>query len=175
MKFNSMENIYIIGEINEQTVEKFCADLNDYNGGNLNILIDSNGGYVDAAFVIADIINDLKSLGNITIQNIGNVCSCATIIWLSANKRVWNENYSFLIHNPYVEMVTGDAETMIEYAIELQKTEDAIIDVYKTVSGKSEQEIFDRMQPETPLSVEELIDYKFITHRLVTKRKYNKL
>lgn len=89
--------------------------------------------------------------------------SAATIIWLNCNERIWDPNYNFLIHNPYMEGISGDAEQLIEQAVELADVEEDIRELYCAISGKTPAEVEVMMEQERPMTVDELLDWKFIT------------
>lgn len=156
----------LYGDINPKMVEdlgNWVVD-NYKEGEKVLLTINSNGGFINAAVTISEIIRYIQSFhSEVTIINIGDVMSAATIIWLSCNRRIWNPQYDFLIHSPYIQNVTGNADELIEQAIELTGVEGDIVELYCTISGKTEDEVLDLMKQERPMTFDELVDYHFIT------------
>lgn len=171
-------NIYIFGEIDESTVNSIYAQIiEDYAAGeDVNIVFDTPGGYVECAYYIIEMLNELKTSGSKLIaRNIGDVMSAATIIWLTCDQRIWDDSAGdFLIHNPFVEEVTGDAATMIEVGSELIRLEEEFKSIYSNISNADENVFAEIMQKNEPMSLYELEKYHFCTHKVVNKRKYNK-
>lgn len=136
-------------------------------GESITIYFNSRGGYVESGEALADIIMYLKSMGStITAINIGDIMSATTIPWLVCDVRLWDERYNFLIHNPYVEKVTGDATELLEQAIQLTVMEDDIAELYSVVSGESKEFMLELMKQERPLTTEEILQYNFATNLL---------
>ena len=154
------------GNIDSRVAEDFINQIKtQYSPGeDVQILIDSTGGFINSAIYIAEMIRFLQSQhSKATILNIGDVMSAATIIWLVCEVRVWDPHYDFLIHNPYMQNVTGDANQLIQQAIELTEVEEDIVELYCTISDKTEDDILTLMAEERPMTVEELKEWKFIT------------
>ena len=159
-------NFKIYGDIDSQLATEFLEEVkNQYVAGeDISIEINSFGGFLNSATQIADVLRFLQSQhSKITILNTGDVMSAATIIWLICDQRIWDPQYSFLIHNPYMQDVTGDATHLIEQAIELTEVEGDIVELYCNISGKTPDEIHELMVQERPMTLDELIDFQFIT------------
>lgn len=166
----------IHGEINGDTVTDIVNELESYvEGEPVYIDFSSPGGYVEAADMIVDILGEVKKMGSeIIAKNSGDVMSSATIIWLFADRRIWDNEHRFLIHNPYVSSLTGDAETLIETAIQLATLEEDLANMYSVVAKKDVKDLLDIMKQNRPLTLDELEKFNFITHKVKTIRKYNK-
>lgn len=159
----------LFGEINESLINSFCESIyKEYSKADtVELVFNSGGGLVDAALQFIEILDELKELGSkVLALNDGNVCSSATLIWSKCDERIFNEkNGIFLIHNPFIENVSGDAESLIEKAVELSEVEKQIIDIYRNISGKNEVEIGKRMSMNVPMSLNELNEFNFITNK----------
>ena len=159
-------NFKIYGDIDSQLATEFLEEVkNQYVAGeDISIEINSLGGFLNSATQIADVLRFLQSQrSRVTILNTGDVMSAATIIWLVCDQRIWDPQYNFLVHNPYMEDITGDAVHLIEQAIELTETEEDLVEFYCNISGKTPDEIHDLMVQERPMTLDELIDFQFIT------------
>lgn len=159
-------DIYITGEITDKTVI-YVADVlrKEYKPGiDINVYINSEGGYIDSADMIADMLVECREAGSYIIcRNTGDVASAATIIWLAGNERIFDlELGEFLIHMPYV-YTEGTSDELIEAAIQLTEVERELAELYSVYSGLSIDQIIERMKMETPMTWRELLVYKFAT------------
>ena len=112
----------IQGDLDSHVVENVFNTIHDsyVPGGDVEISIDSRGGYINVAGSVMMVLKYLQMAGShITIHNTGPVMSAATIIWLICDERIWDPQFDFLIHNPYMEGISGDADDLLEQAVEL--------------------------------------------------------
>ena len=139
---------------------------NEYkNGEQINVIMNSLGGFIDDAVYIADMLISAKEAGSkIVCTNTGDVASAATIIWLLGDERKFDMSKGeYLIHQPYVVEAEGTAEDLIEMAVELSRTQDQLATMYSTYSGKPIDEILERMEQDEPMTWKELFEYKMAT------------
>lgn len=149
----------IYGEINEQTVE-YVADKfreNYSKGCMITVSIDSYGGYIDAAYAIAEILSAAVEDGsNVLTMNSGNVMSAATVVFLMGNARVFDPSVGgFVIHQPYTS-IEGNSTELIETAISLYQTENSLVDLYSQYSDTPKEEIVRIMAEDRELTPEEI-------------------
>lgn len=167
----------IHGEIDDDTVEyvgdKIYKEF--VPGENIEIDINSQGGYIEAAEAIVDIIRECKASGSKVIcTNSGDVMSSATPIWLTGDQRIWDTRHAFLIHNPYIINVSGDAESLLEDAIQLVAIEQDLASIYSMFSKNTADQILGIMKENRPLSLRELENLGFITDKVKVIHKYAK-
>ena len=160
-------SIYIQGVIGEQyTYDNFLNDIKEYNINkrkNINIVIDSVGGYVDEADKIYNKLISLKDKYTINIKNGGDVMSCATIIFSAGDNRTFDfAKGNMIIHNPWVE-AQGDARELRKLSNDLQKTEDRYTLLYSKLSKTNPAEISKLMDEDRFLTPEEVLKLKFAT------------
>lgn len=156
----------IQGELTSRAAENVYNTIHDsyVPGDEVEISIDSRGGYFNAAVSIMMVLKYLQMAGShITIHNTGPVMSAATLIWLTCDERIWDPRFDFLIHNPYMEGVSGDADDLLEQAVDLIITEEDIRQLYSAISGKTPNEVETLMVQSRPMTVEELKEWNFIT------------
>lgn len=131
----------------------------------INIHINSGGGDVTEGFAIYDYLNTLGYTVNTFAE--GMVGSIATVIFQAGRKgkRVMNANSDFFIHNPYwtpqgpEPMEASDAQRLAEM---LKKTEEKILNFYvQHTSGKSKEEIQDKMKAQTSFTAQEAVEWGF--------------
>ena len=156
----------IQGELTSRTVENVYNTIHDsyVPGDDVEISIDSRGGYFNTAVSVMMVLKYLQMAGShITIHNTGPAMSAATLIWLTCDERIWDPRFDFLIHNPYMEGVSGDADDLLEQAVDLIDTEEDIRQLYSAISGKTPNEVETLMVQSRPMTVEELKEWNFIT------------
>ena len=156
----------IQGDLDSRAVTNVYNTIHDsyVPGDEVEISIDSRGGYIDVAVSVMVVLKYLQMAGShITIRNTGPVMSAATIIWLICDERIWDPQFDFLIHNPYMEGISGDADDLLEQVVELIDAEEDIRQLYSTISGKTPNEVETLMVQSRPMTVEELKEWNFIT------------
>ena len=166
-------NIYIKGQIGNSydengIVTKTGVELIDVVSqvqglgevDTINVHIDSEGGYVEVGRSIAQF---LSSLGNVnTIAE--NLCaSIATEIHLSVplNNRFIQEGTAYIIHNPFLMNVTGDASALEEMSKSVKETESEMINVYSKATGVSKDALSGLMKIETSLTTDQCLKLNF--------------
>lgn len=154
----------IIGE--DYTYSDFIDDLRSYNTTkrkNIRIGIDSLGGYIDENDKIYNKILELKKTRTITTYNLGNCMSCASILFVTGDIRIFDfAKGNFLIHSPWVE-INGDASQLRKAASDLQKVEDKIALLYAKVGKSDISEIKNVMDEDRNLTPAEVKKFKFAT------------
>lgn len=166
-------NVYIKGQIGNSydengIVTKMGVELIDVVSqvqglgevDTINVHIDSEGGYVEVGRSIAQF---LSSLGNVnTIAE--NLCaSIATEIHLSVplNNRFIQEGTAYIIHNPFLMNVTGDANALEEMSKNIKETESEMINNYAKATGVSKEALSGLMKIETSLTVDQCLKLNF--------------
>jgi len=137
------------------------------------VKIDSNGGYVDAGFAIYDY---LKNLGKPVTTYTTKAYSIASVIFMAGSIRIIPENTpeALMIHNPWME-VAGDQQTLAEYAKDLKKTEDELIEFYSKAVEIPGQTIQNLLKNETFLNATQAKELGFATQLQVASKAVAKL
>ena len=129
--------------------------------------IDSCGGHVSVGHDIAQFIESLDGV----FTSAENLCaSMATEIFLSVplQNRSIQENCEFIIHNPFMMNVTGDANQLDEYSKSIKATESEMINMYHKATGVSKEALSGLMKIETSLTAEQCIKLNFASS--ITKK-----
>lgn len=154
----------IIGE--DYKYSNFVDDIRLYNISkrkNIRIGIDSLGGYVDENDKIYNKILELKKNHTITTYNLGDCMSCASILFIAGDVRIFDfAKGNFLIHSPWVE-AEGDASQLRKVASDLQRVEDRLALLYAKVGKSDLREIKDVMDEDRNLTPAEVKKFKFAT------------
>jgi len=151
------------GNITKQGVELIdvvsqIQDVSDSEA--IHVHINSEGGYVSIGRSIAEF---LKSVPNcFTIAE--TLCaSIATEIHLAVplQNRMIVEGTTYLIHNPWLQSVSGDASQLEEYAKGIKETESEMISMYAKATGISKDALSGLMKIETSLTSEQCLKLGF--------------
>ena len=130
----------------------------------IQVIINSPGGLVDVGYSIYDYLTSLKKQGKTITTIINGMCaSIATIIALAGDKRQIVKGSKFLIHNPYLNNVTGDADMMREYAQTLDIVEGGLAKFYSKVTGIGQSAIDLLMKEDKEITSEKALELKFVT------------
>lgn len=159
--------LYISGTIGEDV--NVLDVMNQFkkleNINELEVVINSVGGYVDEGFAIHDYLVGL----NLPIHTIasGMCASIATVVFLAGNKRSVAEGCEFMIHAPMVQPDFAlNSKELKEWSDGLAKTEKQLIDFYtkKTKLDKNDLDIL--FKKDTFLNIEQLASLGFTTLQL---------
>lgn len=151
------------GNITQKGVELIdvVAQIQDFTEAEaIHVHINSEGGYVSVGRSIAEF---LKSVPNcFTIAE--TLCaSIATEIHLAVplQNRFIVEGTTYLIHNPWLQSVSGDASQLEEYAKGIKETESEMISMYSKATGVSKEALSGLMKIETSLTSEQCLKLGF--------------
>ena len=166
-------NVYtlpIIGVIGEDfKMTDLLMHLNAAkNSQVIKVAINSPGGYIDDGLKMRDAL--LNSGKIIHTSNIGDVCSIAVSIFLTASKpnRVFDPSKGvFLIHNPLVDPVDIDgalrADDLTAMSKELKNFENQLVKQYNEATGANTEVLRAFMDEEKPLTPEQIESLGFAT------------
>lgn len=163
--------INIFGEIGvDVKLIDVVSQIKNYpNPDELEVNINSQGGNVAEG---DNIYNYLESFNLPTTTIANGICaSFATKLMLLGDVRKVVEGTAFMIHNPYINGVKGDADLLKEYSEELKKIETNLLSFYSSKLNQSPLAIQPLMKKETFLSVDELITLGFATEIVKGKVK----
>ena len=127
-----MKRIAIAGEIWDENPDlQVIIDAID-SDEDIELIISSYGGDLDHALAVYKLLKPVSE--KITAKVIGKVASAATVILLSADKRIADQDAELLIHFPSTEL-RGTADELEETAMELRKYEGRLKEIYSSVAG----------------------------------------
>lgn len=150
--------IYDYFEMVCTTPGAFLAELEAANGDDVEILINSVGGYVTQAAEIYEAIRSYK--GKVTGKVIGQACSCASFIACAMYCEISPIGEIF-IHN-CSGGVEGDYRAMQQARDALMQTNDNIILAYQEKTGLSKEKLQKMMDNNTTLSAREAVNLGFV-------------
>jgi ATP-dependent Clp endopeptidase proteolytic subunit ClpP len=163
-------HIYISGLIGSfldekgiELIDVISATQKFKDADQLFVYIDSPGGSIQVGDNIYEFLKSLPQ--KVTTVGVGMVASIATKISFAGDERIMivGPGSEYMIHNPWVSNVSGDADELIIAAEDIRNEEDKLISFYSENTGISREGIAALMKAETFLTPERALELGFIT------------
>lgn len=175
-------NIYITGQIGRvsgmngvELLDVIAQVQSQPLATSFNVYINSEGGFVQVGM---DIYNYLKSLDKpVNTIGVNLVASIATVIFMAGERRTLRKGTEFMIHLPYGK-ASGNAADFKAYSEIMEKAEKQILDIYKKITGLSDEALFPLLRNETWIDSEKALTMNFTTEQeielqMVAKAYFN--
>lgn len=155
---NDLADVYDFFGYENLTPSELADALDQANGQDIILEINSPGGYIDAG---SEMYTTLKKYsGNVTAQVVGQACSAASWVALAADKVEIAPTAQMMIHR-----VSGGAEGNsddISSALQsLNSMDQAYVDLYSKRTGLDQQEVYRMMCATTWMNAKEAVDRGF--------------
>lgn len=160
---SDVAEIYIFGEIGTWgiTVSDFSKEFNEIkNSASIEVYINSPGGSLVDGLAIYNILSSVRN--KLTTINVGLAASISSIIFLAGETRIGYENSFYMIHNPSA-YTYGGSDDLRRDADLLDQMKRQLVQIYKSYSTLSEEEIEKFMDDETWLNGNDAMKYGFVT------------
>lgn len=165
-KSGDVTELFIYGDIT--SFQWFESDVSSFDfakelesiDSKLLVRINSYGGEVSEGLAIYNLLKDFKH--DVTTICDGFACSAASIIFMAGTKRIMPKSALLLIHNAW-NTASGDANKLRKFADDLEKITNPSVEIYKSVSNLSQEEIKSMMDVETWITADEALAYGFAT------------
>jgi ATP-dependent Clp endopeptidase proteolytic subunit ClpP len=148
----------VIGSF-DLTAKNVITQLNDANGEDVLVRINSVGGDVFEGMAIYNALK--KYEGKVSVEIEGLSASMASIIMLAGDNISASENSLIMVHNPSAG-VMGESKDLSKRAELLDKMKSQMVNIYKGKSNISEEEIITMMDEETWFTSEEAMNVGLI-------------
>lgn len=146
------------GEVSFLNVKQQINDLGKRDNYVLHLI--SNGGDVFEGYAI---YNALKNLGAPLETHIEGQCaSIATLIAAAAPKIIMNRMGDFIIHNPHISDLSGDAPKIRKVADQLDQIKSTLISIYEAKTGLSKEKLWELYDNETRLNADNAAQMGFV-------------
>lgn len=156
---NDVQWIYDLFDIEATSPNKVLNSLEEANGDDVEVIINSGGGDV---FAGSEIYTELKSYsGNVTTKIVGIAASAAGVIAMAGNKVLISPTAQFMIHN-VSSRASGDYRNMEHEAEVLKNYNKSIASAYVIKSGMKEEELLELMNKETWFNAQQAKEYGFV-------------
>lgn len=129
----------------------------------VDILIESPGGFKDTGDQIYNYLLGLKAKYKLNTIQKGDVGSIATKIFMVGDNRILNSRYEFFIHNPWVSPGPVDANDAAQLAMYLQASKKDLLDFYAMSTGAETSALEPLMDLQTGLKADQAKALGFAT------------
>lgn len=156
---NDEQWIYDMFGIEATSPDKVNNALDEANGEDVVVAINSEGGYV---FSGSEIYTALKSYnGHVTTQIVGLGASAASVAAMGGNRIEMSPTAQLMIHNASVR-AQGDKNDMTNASQWLDTIDRSIVQAYVMKTGKDEKDLLAMMDKETWMNANEALEHGFI-------------
>ncbi|GMG96847.1 head maturation protease, ClpP-related [Tepidimicrobium xylanilyticum] len=133
--------------------------IDEANGEDLEVEINSGGGSIFAGSEIYTILKDYK--GHVTVKIVGLAASAASVIAMAGNKVMMSPTAQMMIHNVST-YTSGDYRDMEHSAEVLKSANNTIANAYRLKTGKTQEELLKLMDNETWMTAQKAKELGFI-------------
>lgn len=163
-----MKDIYVYGVIGPRSEDPeyidadYIRELLDRAGSQpVNIRINSPGGTVSEGVAIYNMLRRHRYPVHTTVDSLA--ASIASIIMLAGEKRTMATGSDVMIHSPWT-ITVGDKIDHTKAVGALTVTEDSLIDIYSSRTGKIKGQLRKWLEDETWFSPKQALENGFATH-----------
>ena len=149
-------NYFGIDATSSKSIEN---SLNMAKGDELEVLINSPGGYVDEGSAIYTMLKDYES--NVTIKIVGMAASAASVIAMAGDKIMISPTARLMIHNASGG-VCGDYRDMTHSAQVLKDCNEAISNAYVLKTGMKKEDLLNLMDETTFMNATKAKELGFV-------------
>ena len=132
--------------------------LNEANGSDVTLEINSPGGYVDAGSEIYTALKEYQ--GQVTAKITGQACSAASWIALAADRVEMSPTAQIMIHRAST-MSIGNSDDLASDLNALNSLDKTFVDLYSQRTGLDAQEVYRLMCNTTWMNAKEAVDKGF--------------
>ncbi|WP_246552253.1 head maturation protease, ClpP-related [Vallitalea pronyensis] len=133
--------------------------IDEANGEDLEVEINSGGGSVYAGSEIYTALKDYK--GNITVKIVGIAASAASVIAMAGDSVQISPTAQIMIHN-VSSIARGDYRDLQHEADVIRNYNKSIANAYMLKTGMSQEELLDLMDKETWLNAQQAKELEFV-------------
>lgn len=129
----------------------------------LNVRINSPGGYVMEGLAILNALNRAQSYGRkVTTHIDGLAASMGSVIAMAGSTRIMADNAMMMIHNPW-DIAMGDAAELRRAADKLDMIRDQLVKVYGQKTGIDAADLIAMLDVETWFTADQALEQNFVT------------
>ena len=132
--------------------------LDDANGQDIILEINSPGGYVNAGSEIYTKVREYS--GNVEAKIVGQACSAASWIALAANKVIVSPTAQMMIHRASIA-AAGNVDDLTSAINALDEMDKAYVDLYSKRTGKKPEEVYQLMANTTWMNAKTAVENGF--------------
>lgn len=153
--YSDVYDFWGLSSISPQTVS---SALDEANGDDVTLEINSPGGYVTAGSEIYTMLKQYN--GNVTANIVGQAASAASWIALAADKVMMSPTATMFVHKA-IGSGEGNSDDLTSIVQGLNETDKAFVDLYAEKSGKSPEDVYQLMQQSTTMNAKTAVQNGF--------------
>jgi len=157
--------IFVYGEIGTgpgQVSQKLVKSQIDKNAEKYVVHIFSPGGDVFEGYGIYNAIKNDTAGKPVEVHIEGLCASIATLVAAAGHKIIMNKTGQFMIHNPHISDLKGDADKLRSVANQLDQIKSILINAYKVRTGLTDEKLWALYDNETYLTADEAVTMGFV-------------
>ena len=156
---NDYQWIYDLFEVDATSPKKLAKDLEDADGDDVVVEVNSPGGYVTAGSELYTALRKYK--GDVTIDVVGQAASAASVATMARHNRI-APTATLLIHNVSMDGVSGDYHDMDKAFATLQELTKSMANAYVEKTGMEREAILKMMDEERTITADDAVKEGFI-------------
>ena len=173
-KFLETRTILLFGEINQKVAREICEKLillSSINDNDIKLIINSQGGHVEAGDTIHDMIRFVKPA--VKILGTGWVASAGALIYVAVPRaqRYSLPNTRFMLHQPSGG-VGGQASDISIEAAEILKMRERLNKIFSVQTGQTVEKIERDTDRNFWMSADEAADYGLVGRVVSSQADY---
>ena len=137
--------------------------IKSFNGKDITVWVNSNGGECFAASVIYTALKNYK--GKVTVKIDGTAISAASVIAMAGDEILMSPTSVMMIHNP-LTVAQGEVKDMQKAIDILTEVKESILNAYVKKTNISREEISEMMDSEKWMSADTAIELGFADGKL---------
>lgn len=145
--------------------------LDEANGEEIELLINSGGGLVDSGSEIYTMLKDYAESHsvNVTGKITALAGSAASVIAMGCSRVLMSPTAQIMIHNSST-VAWGDRNSMDDASEMLKNTDEAIANAYVLKTGMNRDELLAMMNKETWLNAQQAVEFGFADEIMFTEK-----
>lgn len=156
---NDYQWIYDLFDVEATSPGKLQKDLDDAAGDEVQVEVNSPGGYVTSG---SELYNLLRTYpGKMTIDIVGQAASAASVAAMARHNRI-APTASIMVHNVSMDGVSGDYHEMDKASRTLQELTKTMANAYVLKTGMDRKSILKMMDAETTIEATSAIEQGFV-------------
>ena len=156
---NDYQWIYDLFEVDATSPKKLAKDLEDADGDDVVVEVNSPGGYVTAGSELYTALRTYK--GAVTIDVVGQAASAASVAAMARHNRI-APTATLMIHNVSMDGVSGDYHDMDKASATLQELTKSMANAYVDKTGVDRKQILKMMDEERTITADDAVKEGFI-------------
>ena len=156
---NDYQWIYDLFEVDATSPKKLAKDLEDADGDDVVVEVNSPGGYVTAGSELYTALRTYK--GAVTIDVVGQAASAASVAAMARHNRI-APTATLMIHNVSMDGVSGDYHDMDKASATLQELTKSMANAYVDKTGIDRKQILKMMDEERTITADDAVKEGFI-------------